>query len=189
MKIMSSSDKLNLRERSKALHEQFLTLVWIAFRRMVQRLQGYGLTHPQFITLAALVRHSKPASMGQLTAVTLQDAPTMTGIVNRLVKMGLVRRARSEDDRRIVWVESTPEGMALVEVIEQDMEQDDLNGFCSMTDEEITKIEEALDRVLTLQFEAIHPSDIPDIETARHWFIDFAHDPIGFVKERDVRST
>lgn len=40
---------------------------------------------------------------------------TATGIVDRLVKRGLLKRSRSEEDRRVVTVSLTDKGKALVE--------------------------------------------------------------------------
>ena len=169
------------RERIKILHEQIFTLIWFAFRRLAQRLQGYDLTQPQFVALAALVRHGGPATMRQLTQVTFQDPPTMTGIVNRLVRAGLVERTRSEEDRRVVWVKATPEGVVLLRTIEQHLEQEDPYQFNTMTDDEIHRMEDFLDYILTRYVTQIFRQDLPNIETAKQLLRGFARDPIAFI--------
>ena len=78
-------------ERIKTLKNAFHALMWIAMRQFSQRLQSFGLTHPQFITLASLTAHEQACTMRDLTNVTFQDPPTMTGIVDRLVKIKLDR--------------------------------------------------------------------------------------------------
>ena len=171
------------RERIKILHEQIFTLIWFAFRRLAQRLQGYDLTQPQFVALAALVRHGGPATMRQLTQVTFQDPPTMTGIVNRLVRAGLVERTRSEEDRRVVWVKATPEGVVLLRTIEQHLEQEDPYQFNTMTDDEIHRMEDFLDYILTRYVTRIFRQDLPDVETARQLLRGFARDPIAFISQ------
>ncbi|RME46859.1 MAG: MarR family transcriptional regulator [Caldilineae bacterium] len=168
------------RERIKILHEQIFTLIWFAFRRLAQRLQSYGLTQPQFVTLAALVRHGSPATMRQLTQVTFQDPPTMTGIVNRLVKAGLVDRTRSEEDRRVVWVNATPDGVALLKTIVQHLEQEDPYQFHTMSDDEIIRMEEFLDYILTRYISQIFRQETR-LEVAKEQLRGFARDPIGFV--------
>ena len=37
-------------------------------------------------------------------------ASTMTGVVDRLEQQGYVRRERDDHDRRVVWINLTPEG-------------------------------------------------------------------------------
>ena len=170
-------------ERVQALREQFLAVIWISFRRMVQQLQCYSLTHPQFVTLFSLVAHGKPATMRQLTEVALQDAPTMTGIVNRLVKMKLVQRTRREDDRRIVWVEATPKAITLVNDIQQDLQNNDLQGFGSLSNEQILKMEEILDHLLTVYLQNLHPHQA-DINIAKKNLYNFANNPINFIQNQ-----
>ena len=98
-------------KRIKALKEAFHTLLWIATRQFSQQLQSFGLTYPQFVTLASLAAHKQACTMRDLTNVTFQDPPTMTGIVDRLVRMNLVQRTRSELDRRVVLVRATETGL------------------------------------------------------------------------------
>ncbi len=179
---MSVPDPDNKSERIKLLHERIFTLFWFAFRRLAQRLQKYGITHPQFITLISLVTHGQPATMRQLTQVTLQDPPTMTGIVNRLVKMGLLRRTRSEEDRRVVWVEATPKGIELINAVQQNLNREDPYGFHDVSDTELAKVEDFLDYILVRYMKEIHQQEIPDLATARKNLHAFAGDPLGFVK-------
>ena len=53
--------------------------------------------------------------MGELAEDLGVKLPTATRIVDRLVERGLVERSASPEDRRVVWVEPTPEGAALAE--------------------------------------------------------------------------
>ena len=120
--------------------------------------------------------------MRQLTQVALQDPPTMTGIVNRLVKMGLLRRTRSKEDRRVVWVEATEKGVELVNIIQQNLNQDDPYDFYNVSDEELKKVEDFLDYILVRYMQEIHQQEIPNLEAARKNMRTFAGDPLGFIK-------
>jgi DNA-binding MarR family transcriptional regulator len=102
------------RERIRRIRDTFIMLVWTAARQFSQELQDFGLTLPQFVALASLVAYTHPCMMSELTKVTLQDPPTMTGIIDRLLKMKLVQRTRSEADRRVVLVQATPAGIELL---------------------------------------------------------------------------
>ncbi len=176
------------RDRIKALRELFLTMLWMGHRQMAQRLQTYNLTHPQFITLASLVAHGQPVSMRELTEVTFHDAPTMTRIVDRLVKMGLVSRSRRKEDRRVVWVDATSTGQTLIEAIKRDFDREDALGFSLMSAEDLTKMEELLDHILAAYLKYKGEKSGADIEYVKQKLRGFANDPIGFLKSHKIKG-
>lgn len=96
-----------------SLEEQIL----VALRRITRAidlrsrtlLQDYGLTAPQLITLQAIARQ-QPATAGTLAKAVHLGRPTVTGILNRLERRGMVQRVRGGQDRRTVQVTLTPEG-------------------------------------------------------------------------------
>ena len=49
-------------------------------------------------------------SMGGLARHLMLAVSSLTGVIDKLVAKGLVARARSEEDRRTVWVRLTPPG-------------------------------------------------------------------------------
>lgn len=49
----------------------------------------------------------------QLSSKSLLPAPSMVGIIDRMVAKGLIVRERSEDDRRKIYVLLTPQGKRL----------------------------------------------------------------------------
>ena len=85
------SDTISRQERVRAIKDAFHYLTWVAMRQLSQQLQPFGLTFPQFIVLAALAAHQQACTMRDLTNATFEDPPTMTGIIDRLVKMKLVK--------------------------------------------------------------------------------------------------
>lgn len=68
-----------------------------------------GLTGPQLIVLRELHRFGRVPIGSLARRVSLSQA-TVTGIVERLEKRGLVERARDDSDRRRVLVQCTPQG-------------------------------------------------------------------------------
>jgi DNA-binding MarR family transcriptional regulator len=86
-------------------------------RRFAQDLAGFDLTPPQFFVLRSIAQHGEHSTMSSLAYDTLQHCATMTGIVDRLVRMGLVLRRRAETDRRQVLVELTPAGRGLLDKV------------------------------------------------------------------------
>jgi DNA-binding MarR family transcriptional regulator len=135
-------------ERLKRISGIFMLLMWIAKRRFFQLLQPFGLTMPQFMSLAALSMQQEPYTMSDLTNVTLHEPATMTGIVDRLVKMGLVERSRSKTDRRVVLVKISPSGMGLLQQIHEELINDSLIAYQILSDEELTEIEHVFSNVL-----------------------------------------
>ena len=78
----------------------------IQSRRMVD---SCGLTGPQVVVLRGAARLGAPSVSTLARSVSLSQ-PTVSGIVERLEKRGLLKRERSEQDRRSVVVTLTSEG-------------------------------------------------------------------------------
>lgn len=79
-------------------------------RRLLDR---YELTGPQLATLRTAAQLGAP-SIGTLARAVHLSQPTVTGILNRLERRGLIARERSSDDRRSVAIRVTPEGRELL---------------------------------------------------------------------------
>jgi DNA-binding MarR family transcriptional regulator len=77
-------------------------------------LREHRLTAPQLAILTELSRH-REAPVGVLAKAAFIGAPTVTGIVDRLEKHGLVVRVRSASDRRQVFVALTEDGQKLLD--------------------------------------------------------------------------
>lgn len=87
-------------------------------RRMNQRLAAqHGLTAQQLSALS-LLTHEGPLSLGELGERMRTGASTLTGIVDRMEREGIVARERSTDDRRVWRVTLTTRGKALAAQIE-----------------------------------------------------------------------
>jgi len=76
-------------------------------RRMVE---ACGLTGPQLVVLREVAR-LRGVTISVLARAVSLSQPTVSGIVERLEKRGLVRRERSTQDRRSVFVSVTAEGV------------------------------------------------------------------------------
>ena len=71
--------------------------------------QQHGLTAPQLAALQA-VGELQPASLSAVARSIHLSMATVTGIVGRLEKRGVVKRSRNGHDRRTVSLELTPCG-------------------------------------------------------------------------------
>lgn len=81
-----------------------------ASRQVSVRSQGYlgrmNLTYPQTVTLMILDADG-PMPISELAKATGSANSTTSGVVDRLERMDLVQRVRSDQDRRKIFVEVT----------------------------------------------------------------------------------
>jgi DNA-binding MarR family transcriptional regulator len=77
-------------------------------------LKKYGLTSPQLMAIQAVAR-LQPVTVGTLARQIHLGPATITGILDRLQRRGLVTRNRGHHDRRSVLVQLTEAGAALVQ--------------------------------------------------------------------------
>jgi DNA-binding MarR family transcriptional regulator len=95
--------------------------ILIALRRIVRAIdqhsrrlaQDYGLTGPQLVILRELVRNGEMHAAELAENISLSHA-TVTDILNRLEKRGLVARKRSLTDRRRIMVTATKRARVLI---------------------------------------------------------------------------
>jgi MarR family transcriptional regulator, organic hydroperoxide resistance regulator len=77
---------------------------------LAAELRELGLT-PGEVNALAHLRAERPLSVAELVAVTGQRPSTLTGVIDRLERRGLARRAVNARDRRSFVIELTPEGV------------------------------------------------------------------------------
>lgn len=77
--------------------------------RYRELLTPLGLTYPQYLVLLALWSES-PLAIGELGQRLYLDSGTLSPLLKRLQSLGLIDRARSQDDERVVLVSLTDSG-------------------------------------------------------------------------------
>jgi len=93
-------------------------------RRIWQQYQAYLIPEDspvsphQMYFLKLLEREDTltPSEIAEQFGITLG---AVTGFIDRLYKLGLITRTRSEEDRRLVLIQLAPEGVALLQTFEQ----------------------------------------------------------------------
>ncbi|WP_328605869.1 MarR family transcriptional regulator [Amycolatopsis sp. NBC_00345] len=75
-------------------------------------LEPLDLTYPQYLVMLALWEHDKQ-QVKELGAALNLDSGTLSPLLKRLEKAGLVRRDRQADDERSVRITLTDDGVAL----------------------------------------------------------------------------
>jgi DNA-binding MarR family transcriptional regulator len=131
--------------------------ILIALRRIIRAVDLHskklvketGLTAPQLVVLQTLLR-AGPLKPSTLSREISLSQPTVTAILDRLEKAGLVARARSEIDRRAVLVELTDTGRAAATSAPELLQSDFLNAFRELPSWEQHMLIAALQRVSDL---------------------------------------
>lgn len=140
--------------------------VVVALRRIVRAIdlhsrrlaQEFRLTGPQIVLLRELVRHGEMHVAELAKSVNLSHA-TVTDILNRLEKRGLIGRARSLVDRRRIMVMATDQGISLVEKSPPLLQQEFSARLEKLHDWEISQILSVLQRVALMM-------DVPEVAAA-----------------------
>jgi DNA-binding MarR family transcriptional regulator len=70
-----------------------------------------SVTQQRILAFVYYARDSLTPSM--LAALLIQEAHSVSGLLNRLEDRDLISRTRDKQDRRVVWVGLTPEGRAI----------------------------------------------------------------------------
>ncbi|MET0312493.1 MAG: MarR family transcriptional regulator, partial [Burkholderiaceae bacterium] len=81
-----------------------------------REMEPQGLTNAQWVPLMKLYM-GQGSTVAELARNCQVDAGAMTRTLDRLEGKGLVRRVRSQDDRRVVNIEITPAGREAAQMI------------------------------------------------------------------------
>jgi len=96
--------------------ETFVFLYTESRRAMKDLAREHGLTGPQ-VTVLKLLEGVGDLSLSELSERIQARNSTITGIVDRMQRDGLVLRRRSERDRRVIEIVLTPHGQTLARAI------------------------------------------------------------------------
>ncbi|MEC0227736.1 MULTISPECIES: MarR family winged helix-turn-helix transcriptional regulator [Paenibacillus] len=93
-------------EEVRDLVAEFTRLHKLRVSLMYRELQREELTGPQLFILRELFMN-EPRKLGDLAQSVQLSNSTVSGIVDRLERDGMVERKRDKQDRRIVWIGTT----------------------------------------------------------------------------------
>ena len=95
-----------------------LVYLYTESRRLTKHLaREFGLTGPQ-LTVIKILEQLGDLSLSSLSSRIKAQNSTVTGIIDRMEREGLVKRERSEADRRIVLIRLSDKGRKLAASIE-----------------------------------------------------------------------
>lgn len=136
-------------------------LMWRGHRQSTIAAEHLGLTLPQQNTLLALEAQGGRSTMTDLGRLTHQGLATLTGIVDRLMKTGLVERVRDARDRRVVHVVLTEAGRARMVEARQAREADISCMMQAFTPDEIAQFDHLLRKFIAGMAAMTHTA-LPD---------------------------
>ncbi len=145
--------------------------VLMALRRIIRAIDlhsrdlvgSYGLTGPQ-LTVLRVLGDGRGRLVGEVARTVHLSQATVTGIISRLQKRGLVTRVRGNEDKRQVVVSLTPEAREILAQAPPLLQESFIEEFSKLQDWEQTQILSALQRVVAMM-EAKHLEATPMLAT------------------------
>lgn len=131
--------------RLDELGQQFL-------RRMHQELAGVmekGVTGNQFVVMKMISDRGR-VTVSEVAEDLSVSLSAVTALVDRLCRAGMVVRHRSEEDRRVVWLELTEEGRNVVQACQEGRQRLIQRYLGQLDEEEILHMIRIYEKILTL---------------------------------------
>lgn len=130
-------------EKIKALINIKYTSSWLN-KKEVAFFKPYGIS-PQQFNILRILRGAKEAIKVQLVKERMiEQSPNATRLMDKLLDKSLIERYRCEYDRRVVYVEISEKGKALLSKIDKTKK---LNFLNNITEVEAKKLNELLDKI------------------------------------------
>ncbi len=118
------------------------TIARLARRLRQQDQTGLGPT--MTATLASIAKHDGPTH-GELAAIEQVAPPTITAVVDKLEKLGLVTRQADAADRRVTRVRATPTGIDQLDEVRNRRTSWLASQVSALTDDERRRLADAVD--------------------------------------------
>ncbi|HLW29230.1 MAG TPA: MarR family transcriptional regulator [Brumimicrobium sp.] len=109
------------------------------------QLEGFGLTLPQFNILRILRGADEKLSIKTIKERMLEKSPNTTRLIDKLIAKNRVRRIRGSDDRRVVYIKITEEGLNVLAKIDVQFEDSYFNQ--NLTIDEAKTLNNLLDKL------------------------------------------
>jgi len=136
-------------ELLQALAATFRALMWQGNKQGAAIMERIGLTLPQAAVMWTLGAYGGRATMSEIAHLTYQSGATVTGIVDRLAEAGLVERERDPEDRRVIYVHTTPTGVAKLGEIDAERRRQMAQMTMALTDEELEQLNGIMSKLIT----------------------------------------
>ena len=119
----------------------------VSNRRLDRKLEAHGIGRSEFDVLGALARSDRPLRASEVVSTTMLSGASITKISETLSRRGLLERRRSERDGRVVLLELTAEGRALVDAELPNRLADDADVLAPLSADERGQLVDLLRRI------------------------------------------
>jgi len=131
-----------LREFGTLYHTLHRILFYDWSKFMVKGMSG---SQPLILEKLSVNGKHKVTDLAKVLNIT---SGAVTGLTDRLIANGYVTRRRSEEDRRIVYIEITPEGEKVLSEIQEHRQSIINQYFSALTEEELKQLHQLYRKVL-----------------------------------------
>jgi DNA-binding MarR family transcriptional regulator len=133
-------------------------------RRITKELaRRADLTGPQ-LTVVKLLEQFGDISLSELSEKIRAQNSTVTGIIDRMEREGLVARERSKEDRRVVYIRLTPKGRDLAREIPVEPMEIFKGALESLSAQEVRDLMRILTKVARRVRQKVRRDIAPDAE-------------------------
>lgn len=154
---------------------RFRSSYWVAVHSVdalrLRVWEEHGLTLPQLRVLF-LLRRNPGATTNYLSGRLGITVSTVSGLVDKLVRAGLVERRHDPNDRRLVPLGLTLEGEAIAGEV-REINRAYLDGVAELLGDELTQVTQSLERLAEaarrapIPFESERPFEAEQMEVGR----------------------
>ena len=99
--------------------------------------------------LRILRGEGKPLPITEIADRTITLVPGMTGVIDRLERAGMVKRDRSAEDRRVIFVEITPQALVVLTKLDKPLMEMNAQMIGGLSGTEKQDIVRLMDRLRT----------------------------------------
>jgi len=127
----------------KALLNIMYTANWIKSHQN-DFFKTYGISPQQFNVLRILRGSNKALKVQTIKERMIERSPNATRLMDKLCNKNLIQRIACPEDRRVVHIEITNEGLLLLDDISKNLKKDLLD---KLTDAEAKQLSDLLDKI------------------------------------------
>ena len=127
----------------KALLNIIYTANWISAKQNTF-FKPFGISQQQFNVLRILRGAGEPLKVQTIKERMLERAPNATRLMDKLCDKNFIERIACSEDRRVVHIQITDDGLKLLEVIAKEMKDDYIE---NLTEEEAGRLSNLLDKL------------------------------------------
>ncbi len=104
----------------------------------------YGISPQQFNVLRILKGANKPLKVQTIKERMIDRSPNATRLMDKLCDKNLIKRTHCPDDRRVVHIEVSKEGLRLLDEVSKHLKDDLLE---NLSEDEAKQLSDLLDKI------------------------------------------